>query len=172
MEIKAVSDLSYEAYKQFFKITMGKMNIFNVIIDAFLGLCILVYAYSVVTEGMEYIRTFIMLLILSFALILLQIFMPKLSYKRTIIKGQSVDEYTFMEDSIHIASKTENISSESDLKYNSFLKVYENSRYAFLYIAKERAYIVDKQTVTGGNFDRVRDLLIKNVGIKKYRIKF
>ena len=44
--------------------------------------------------------------------------------------------------------------------------------YVFLYIAKDRAYIIDKSTVTGGNFDRVRDILIKNIGIKNYKIKF
>lgn len=172
MKIKCTSDLSYQAYKKFFKITMGKMDWLYYVFDTIIGIAVVGALISVISDGVKNLPTLVLYLAVLVVVIFIQCYIPKLSYKRTKIDGQSVDEFTFTEENVHIVSNAKNISSTADLTYDTFLSAYESKTHVFLYIAKDRAYIIDKNTVTGGNFDRVRDILIKNIGIKKYKIKF
>ncbi len=48
----------------------------------------------------------------------------------------AVNEYTFSENELKIVSVSENINGESSIKYSFFIKVFETSRYFFLFEAE------------------------------------
>lgn len=171
MEIKATSDTSFSAYKQFYKATTKRMTAIYIILESFFALCVLGGLFGIVAGDMVDTGLLMELLFFYCCLVVCRIILPKISFKRMNIKDSKPDSFIFTDNNINIVSEAKGIASEANLEYNAFVKAYENKRYAFLYLAKDRAFIVDKYTVTGGNFDRVRDKIIEQIGLKKYVIK-
>ena len=171
MEIKAYSDPSYEAYKIFFDYTTRANKILYIVLESVMAFAILVCLISMFSLGLQGLKTAIPFVAMYLICVFIRTGAPKTSYKRTCVSGEVREEFIFTPHNIHIFTAAKGIRSQTDVSYSAVVRVYETERYVFLYIANDRAYIVDKTTVTGGNFDTVRDILYRQLD-NKYVIKF
>ena len=66
------------------------------------------------------------------------------------------NDYRFNDDTITIFSKSTDYNGEASMEYTSFVKVYETSKYLFLFQPDNQVFIVEKSTVTGGSAEEIR----------------
>ena len=60
------------------------------------------------------------------------------------------NEYIFCDEKLKVFTKSQVYNGEADIEYSLFIKVYETSRYLFLYHTKNQVFIVDKNPIEGG----------------------
>ena len=56
-------------------------------------------------------------------------------------------------------SENEEYKGETEIEYTMLERVYETSKYFFLFQTKNQVLIVDKTTVEGGRAEEIRDSL-------------
>lgn len=93
--------------------------------------------------------------------------LPKIQYNSLVKMKDIVNEYVFTEESMLVSSNGQNYSSQGEIKYSVLVKMYETSRYLFIFQNKAQAFIVDKNTIRDGSIEEVRDK-IKNQMSGKY----
>jgi len=104
-----------------------------------------------------------------FALCLLVVLLgPNLAYKRNGKLADAVNHFTFTDDYVKIEGRGEGFSNEGTFNYESFDRVYETSKYIFVYINKLSAYIIDKKTIAPEDYEPLKEKLLSAVGKKKY----
>ena len=84
---------------------------------------------------------------------------PKIQYK-SLAKMQNVEnEYIFYDDVLKTFTKSQEYNGEAQIEYSLFVKVYETSRYLFLYQTNNQVFVVDKSTVEGGTVEEIKNKL-------------
>jgi hypothetical protein len=94
---------------------------------------------------------------------------PKLQYKALSGLKNIENEYSFSSNSLKVISENEEYKGESEIEYTMLERVYETSKYFFLFQTKNQVLIVDKTTVEEGKGEQIRSGLI-NVLKDKYII--
>ena len=84
---------------------------------------------------------------------------PKIQYK-SLAKMQNVEnQYIFCDDVLKTFTKSQEYNGEAEIEYSLFVKVYETSKYFFMYQTNNQVFIVDKSTIEGGTVEEIRNKL-------------
>lgn len=160
MEIKAKCKLDYDACKALTHLNMfRKANPKKRFIFWTIYLTILVLA---IVFLMLYFHDFelVGLVILTLFLYIIQCYMyfvfPKISYKNLARMKEAVNEYIFCDDVLKTFTKSPEYNSEAVVEYSLFVKVYETSKYLFLYQTNNHVFCIDKNTIEGGTVEEIR----------------
>lgn len=91
---------------------------------------------------------------------LMHFVIPGVQYK-ALEKMKNIENiYVFSDNVMKIYTKSQVYNSESELEYSLFVKVYETSKYFFLYQTQNQTLIVDKSTIEDGTVDDIRNKLL------------
>ena len=86
--------------------------------------------------------------------------LPKMRYKALAKMQEAENEYIFLEQVIRCFTKSEEFNSEAEIEYSLFVKVYETSKYFFLFQTNNQVFLVDKSTIEGGTAEDIRNKLL------------
>ena len=89
----------------------------------------------------------------------LYLLLPKISYKSLAKMKDAENQYIFCDDVLKTFTKSQEYNGEAEIEYSLFVKVYETSRYLFLYQTNNQVFIVDKNTIEGGTVEEIRNKL-------------
>lgn len=177
MEIKASCKLSLESCKalthlqMFRKADPRKRMLFWSVIYALLALIVV---GELVLSGPD-MTLYIMLAVLG-AVYLLEAYwyflLPRLQYGRMAKLKDTVNMYTFGEESIQITSEADGYHGTGEALYSMIFKVCETSAYFFIFQTKQQVFLVDKTTVTGGTAEMIREKLQTSVSGKYIICKY
>ena len=85
--------------------------------------------------------------------------LPVIQYKALVRLQNIENEYLFCDDALLVTSNGAAFSGESRVEYPVFVKVFETSRYFFLFQTKNQVYPVDKSSLESGCADEIRNKL-------------
>ena len=164
MEIRAKCKYDFDSVKSLAHLTMFKKAnpkkrlIFSTVIFAILfGIIILemvlfgVDLYLLVLLGVD-----IAWLMLFY---FLYFFIPKIQYKSLSKMKDIENEYIFCNNKLKAITKSEEYNGKAEIEYSLFVKVYETTKYLFLYQTINQVFIVDKSTVEDGTIEEIRGRL-------------
>lgn len=170
-DVKAKSTYDYKTIKALTHVTTYKKKnpkkvfTFWIIYAVFFAVFIYMMQVLGIDEDMGIIK------ILPYFIIVMELIlhfgMPRLQYNMMAKMKEIENEFTFTEDALKVVSKNENYSGEAEVKYAMIPKVFETSKYFFIYQSKNQVYAVDKATFENGNTEEIRSKLMSFVG-KKY----
>ena len=127
---------------------------------AFLFLFIII-VFEIFAFGMD-IRLLVLLSVEILGLLLIYFWyfiFPKIQYK-SLAKMQNVEnEYVFYDNALKTFTRSQEYNGEADIEYSLFVKVYETTKYLFLYQTNNQVFIVDKSTIEGGTPEDIRNKL-------------
>ena len=69
------------------------------------------------------------------------------------------NEYIFCDNVLKTFTKSQEYNGEAKFEYSLFVKVYETSKYFFMYQTNNQVLIVDKSTIEGGTVEEIRNKL-------------
>ena len=105
----------------------------------------------------------IILIVVDLLVILIDFFMyfglPKIQYKALAKMKDAENEYVFCDNVLKTFTKSQEYNGEAEIEYSLFVKVYETTRYLFLYQTNNQVFIVDKNTIEGGTVEEIRNKL-------------
>ena len=164
MEIKAKCKYNLDSVKALTHLTMykkadpGKRLIFwstaFAIFFIIIFLEIIAFGFDTILAVLLGVEIFGLLMIYFWYFII-----PKIQYK-SLAKMQNVEnEYIFCDNVLKTFTKSQEYNGEAEIEYSLFVKVYETSKYLFLYQTNNQVFIVDKSTVEGGTVEEIRKKL-------------
>lgn len=98
--------------------------------------------------------------------------LPRIQYKSMAKLKDTENEYIFGENAVKVTSKGEVYNGEAEIKYSLFVKIYETSKYLFMFQTKDQAFAVDKSTIEGGSVEEIRNKLSSYADGKYYICKY
>ena len=173
MELESVSKISKDDYCRFFRFVNFKTGWRKVLIPVFLALLIVMAAeialmafYSIDSSMILFVV--LMAFLLAFVLLDIWFIAPRLFYKAAA-RLYSIDNYfTWYEDHFTVKADGDGISSISDFRYSGLLKVWEGRDFLYIYVTKNIAYIVPKDSFTKGTWIELSGALRGALG-ERYR---
>lgn len=176
MEIKAKCKLDYDACK-----ALAHLNIFRKANPkkGFKVWIIFTVIIALVNLGSILIfhdTEFLELLFWVIVLFLLQCFIyfviPKISYRNLVKMQEAVHEYIFCDTVLKISTKSKEYNGEAEIEYSLFVKVYETTKYLFLFQTNNHVFIIDNDTIEGGTVEDIRNKLTTYVKDKYILCKY
>ena len=82
------------------------------------------------------------------------------------------NQYIFCDDVLKTFTKSQEYNGEAEIEYSLFVKLYETSKYLFLYQTNNQVFIVDKSTIEGGTVEEIRNKLSAFVKDKYFLCKY
>ena len=163
MEIKAKCKFDFDSIRalthlSLFKKANPKKRFFTwSIISAILAV-VVIFEMIVFSDAM-----LIELLCVAGVLFLLESYLyfllPKIRYKALAKMKNAENEYIFCDNVLKTFTKSQEYNGEAEIEYSLFVKVYETTKYQFLYQTNNQVFIVDKNTVEGGTTDDIKNKL-------------
>ena len=164
MEIKAKATYNLEAMKALTHLWMFKKSdpkkhmIMWSVLD-FLLLVILIaelimFGVSLITLVLVGADVFLCLLECYWYFIL-----PKIRYNTLGKLKDATNEYTFYDDMMCGVTKSDEYNGESEIKYTGISKVYETSKYFFIYYTKNQTFIVERNSLAVSDAEKVSGVL-------------
>lgn len=135
---------------------------------------ILIIVTELIAFGFDFVP--IILIVADLLVIVFDLFMyfvlPRIRYK-SLAKIKDLENcYLFSDDAVKIFSKSKEYNGEAEIEYSLFIKVYETSKYFFLYQTNNQVLLVDKLTIEGGSVDEIRNKLSSFVKDKYFICKY
>lgn len=90
--------------------------------------------------------------------------LPRIQYKNLCKFADLENTYTFTDDKFEVFSSGRNYTGSSSIDYTMLFKVYETSKYLFIYRDKAQCFMVDKSTMQGGSPEEIRRVLSNVLG--------
>ncbi len=90
--------------------------------------------------------------------------LPKIRYNAMAKMKEAENEYIFCDNIFKAFTKSDEYIGEAEIEYSLFVRVYETSKYFFLYQTNNQVFIVDKSTIEGGTAEDIRNKLLSYVG--------
>lgn len=164
MEIRAKCKFNLDAIKALTHVsTYKKSNPKNVV--AIRTICCLVLLLVIVAllfafefDSVPIILIVAVMLISAIDLFIYFIF-PKIQHKALAGLKDAENEYVFCDDVLKVITKSNEYNGGAEIEYSLFVKVYETSRYFFIYQTNQQVLIVDKSTVQSGQAKDIRNKL-------------
>ena len=164
MEIKAKCKYDFDAVKALAHFTMFKkaspkkrLMFWTVAFALLYGIIIL----EIILFGMDTIL--LVLLGIEMLWLMLMYFwyfvIPKIQYKSLAKMKETENQYVFCDDVLRTFTKSQEYNGEAVIEYSLFVKVYETSKYFFMYQTNNQVFIVDKNTIEGGTVEEIRNKL-------------
>ena len=167
MEIRAKCKFDFDSVRALTHLSLFRSNdpkkrfLTWSIISAILAFVILI-EFLIFSDGV-----FLVLLCATIALFLLECYlyflMPKFSYKSLVKLKDAENEYVFCEDLLKVFTKSQEYNGKAEIEYSLFVKVYETSKYFFIFQTNKQAFIIDKSTINGGTPEEIRTKLSAKV---------
>ena len=111
--------------------------------------------------------------ILGFVLICFWYFIvPKIQYKAMNKMKDVENQYIFCDNVLKTFTKSKEYNGEAEIEYSLFVKVYETSKYFFMFQTKNQVLLVDKNTIEGGTVEDIRNKLTTYVKDKYIICKY
>ncbi len=85
--------------------------------------------------------------------------LPKRQYKSMVNMKDIEQQFIFGDQVLIRTCKNDRYNSQSELEYSLLVKVYETSKYLFLFQTIREVIIVDKSTIEGGTIQDIRKVL-------------
>ncbi len=171
MEIKASSVYDKKTIVSYTKQSIKRLKPLYIILYALIGFLFVVNLYGVIALNESKTSLLFPVLIGAFFVLYIYVFLPKFNYKMQKTKTDAVNEYTLYDTKFVVISTAKGITGTSEVEYSTLNRVLETKDYIFLYIAKEKAMIIDKSTVTNGSIEEIRSAIISQIDADKYKIK-
>ena len=118
----------------------------------------------------------IVLIVVDILVIAIDCFMyfllPRIQYKALAKLKDAENEYVFCDNVLKTYTKSKEYNGEAEIEYSLFVKVYETSKYLFLYQTNNQVLIVDKNTIEGGTAEDIRNKLSTSVKEKYIVCKY
>lgn len=171
MELESVSKISKDDYCKFYRFANFKTGWKKFLIPTELAL--LVILTVMISIGAFYSSDFFLLILVDvfavFLLLYVWFIAPRVAYKLSA-KLYSVDNYfTWYDDHFTVKADAEGMTSSSDIKYLSLLKVCESNDFLYLYVTKNRVQIIPKKSFTKGSWSELSNILEDILG-SRYKI--
>lgn len=170
MEIKASSVYDKKTIADFTRHSIKKLTPLYIIISAIFVFLFVIDLYNIIVFYAPVSVLVVHLLIFILFSLYLYVLIPNLNYKRQKTMTDTVNEYTFYDTKLVAISTSKGMTGTSEIEYSSLNKVFETKEYIYIYIAKEKALIINKSTITNGSVDEIHDAITSQIGIKKYKI--
>ena len=176
MEVKAKCKYDYEAIKALTRLLFsGKRNpktIFavNLILQAAVLILIIIKAiYSSNNKEWLFFAIWLLLVIIT---VYCYYILPRIRYNALAKLKNTENDFVFCDSFMKIISNGFGLSGQTEIQYSTLVKVYETSKYFFVYQMKNSVIIVDKSTVTDGLPEDIRNRLQAFLGDKYYICKY
>ena len=164
MEIKAKCKFDFDSIRALTHLTMfkkanpKKRMIFWSVVHAVLFVVIIL---EIIAFGMDLIL--LVLLGVEMLWLMLMYFwyfiIPKIRYKSLEKMKETENEYVFCDDVLRAYTKSQEYNGEAVIEYSLFVKVYETSKYFFMYQTNNQVLIVNKATIKGGTVEEIENKL-------------
>ena len=164
MEIKAKCKLDFDSIRALTHLSMFKkanpkkrLTVWSVAFAILLVIIIL----EIIVFGVDSVL-FVLLGVEIIGLMLMYFWyfiLPKIQYKALAKMKNAENEYAFCDDVLKAITKSEEYNGEAKIEYSLFVKIYETSKYFFLYQTNNQVFIVDKNTIEGGTIEEIRNKL-------------
>ena len=171
MEIKACSVYDKKTITAYSKQSIKRLKPLYIIVYVLFGFMFIVNLYDIIALNASISVLLVPVLITTIFLLYIYVFLPKFNYKLQKTKTDAVNQFTFYDTKLLAVSTSQGITGTSEVEYSTLNKVLETKDYIYLYIAKEKAMIVDKSTITNGSVEDIRSAITSQIGIEKYKIK-
>ena len=177
MEIKAKCKYDFDSVKALTHLTMYKKA------DPkkrliFWSAAFLILSIIIILEIVAFSMDTILLILLGVNILFLFLIffwyfiIPRIQYK-SLVKMQNVEnEYMFGDNVLKVFSKSQEYNGEAQIEYSFFVKVYETTKYLFLYKTNNQVFVVDKSTIEGGTVEEIRNKLSDFVKDKYFLCKY
>ena len=176
MEIKAKCKFDFDSIRAlthlslFKKANPKKRFLTWSIISAILA-AVIIFEMIVFSDAM-----LIELLCVAGVLFLLECYLyfllPKIRYKALAKMKDAENEYIFCDNVLKTFTKSKEYNGEAEIEYSLFVKVYETSKYFFMFQTKNQVLLVDKNTIEGGTVEDIRNKLTTYVKDKYIICKY
>ena len=143
-------------------------------LSAWFGLLLVIAILEIIIleMGMPLILVVIAAVIIMLWNAYMWFFYPKVRYNALAKMKNTQNEYVFTDEKIFVISTGAEYNGEAEIEYSLFVKVYETSKYLFLYQTNNQVFIVDKSTVEGGTVEEIRNKLSTFVKAKYITCKY
>ena len=177
MEIKARCKYDFESVRALAHLTMFKKANPKKRLMFWTGAFALIFGIivlEIILFGVDTILLVLLGLVIIWLLVLYfwYFFIPKIQYKSLSKMKDIQNEYIFCNDELKAFTKSVEYNGEVAIEYSFFVKVYETTRYLFLYQTNNQVFIVDKNTIEGGTAQDIRSKLTTYVKDKYIICKF
>ncbi len=164
MQLESTSKIGLNDYVKFFRFFNFKTGWKKYLIPAATVILLLMAVEIFITVTYSDNASIIFLeifmgILLVFLLFYLWYIMPLVSYKLSS-KLYSIENcYTWYNDHFIVKTDTDGITSTSNIKYTSLLKTVEAEGYLYLYMTKNQAHIIPKNSFTTGTWTELSSAL-------------
>lgn len=174
MEIKGKSRYDWQSIKKcnnfnFFK-RRKWLSILLVLVYVLSGIGFIFENFTDNFDGNS-IERLILLVLVTLWLTFLWFILPKIRYNKNKLIHNMENEFVFNEDAFTTYQHGSSSDGNNTIKYSALWKVFETKDFFYIHLTKNQVYMVEKATLEGGSAYDLRELLIKNVGISKYKLK-
>ena len=164
MEIRAKCKFDFESTRALTHLTMfKKANPKNRMI--FWSVAFAVLFAIIILEIIAFDMDLILLVLLGVEILWLMMMcfsyfiIPRIQYKALAKMKDTENEYVFCDNILKTFTKSQEYNGEAEIEYSLFVKVYETSKYFFMYQTNIQVFIVDKSTIEGGTVEEIRNKL-------------
>jgi|GEM_PF-2562629 len=176
MIIKARTVYTESVIKKFTKFSMFRApaQIIKYVVLELLMIHLTVYLLFIPFSAAGEAKIFMLPIVMAVSLFLLAIVpITLLMYPSKMVKlskklFNSVAVYEFSENEVFIDSTLPTAVGRTKAGYNYFEITYETKDAFYLFISKQRAYLLNKSDIFEGSAEDLRELLIKNMPPKKH----
>jgi len=84
---------------------------------------------------------------------------PHIRYNAMAQMKDIENEYIFCDNAVKSSTRSAEYNGEAEMEYSLFIKVYETSKYFFMYQTNNQVFVVDKSTVVNGSVEDIRNKL-------------
>ena len=85
---------------------------------------------------------------------------------------EAENEYVFYDNEVKAFTASTEYNGEAKMEYSLFVKVYETSKYYFIYKTNNQVFAVDKSTVEDGSVSQIRAVLTEAINGKYIICKY
>ena len=164
VEIRAKCKFDFESIRALTHLTMfKKANPKNRMI--FWSVAFAVLFAIIILEIIAFGMDLILLVLLGVEILWLMMMcfwyfiIPRIQYKALAKMKDTENEYVFCDNVLKTFTKSQEYNGEAEIEYSLFVKVYETSKYFFMYQTNNQVFIVDKSTIEGGTVEEIRNKL-------------
>jgi hypothetical protein len=164
MEIKAKCKYDLDSVKALTHLIMYKKADPKKLLmfwSAAFSILFIIIVFEIVAFGMDTIL-FVLLGVEILGLLLIYFWyfiIPRIQYKSMAKMKYAENEYVFCDNVLKSFTKSQEYNGEAEIEYTLFVKVYETTKYLFLYQTNNQVFIIDKSTIEGGTAKDIRNKL-------------
>ena len=97
---------------------------------------------------------------------------PKMRFKSMAKMKNTENQYIFCDNVLKVFTKSQDYNGEAEIEYSFFVRVYETTKYLFIFQTCNQVLVVDKSTIEEGTAEDIRNKLSSYVKDKYIICKY